>query len=711
MKRFLICIFLLLAAQQDDVVRINTELVQTDVMVFDKHGNFVSGLRPQDFELRIDGKPQPISFFDLVSAGTANEESQLAAARASKTPKESNPSIPLDLDRRRVTFFYVDDLHLTPNDLVSARKILVNYVDRDMRQNDEAGVTSASGQVGFLQQLTDNKAVLRAAIERLKARPYVVNDTERPAMSEYQALAIERNNRDVIDFFVDEVMKDLPNLSTIAAPGGLPRGKAEQHVKDRANTILQQASAISASSLFGLESLVRSSSKLTGRKLIFFISDGFFIDDQNSINRDRLRHITSMAARSGAVIYSIDARGLVATLTDASSDVAADPTARLLRVGGAELVESQDAMNALANDTGGRTIFNTNALDAGVSHALQETSTYYLLAWRPERAEQKSDRFRHLEVSIVNRPDLTVRMRKGFFELEREPVPPSRQKNTAEKAPEVNPEKTGEAELRTAITAPFPERGIPLSLSLTWTDTPEKHQTLNVAMQVSRGALSFESEGGNQKGVVAIAGSVYDENGKAGASFGERLTVTGSKGADEGSPDLVYNYSVTLPPGLYQVRVGARDEKTGRLASAQQWIEIPDLTARKIALSSVILSERTVLPARNQGSSQDRVTVTVDHRFERNSFLRFLVFIYSQLESGSGPDVAVQMQIVRSDQPVITTSLRKVSTEGMPDLKRLPYAADVSLEQLPPGRYLLVITAIDRASKTTASQSTRFEIQ
>src|SRR6185295_19670861 len=115
---------------------------------------------------------------------------------------------------------------------------------------------STSGQIGFLQQLTDNKTVLHAAIERLKARPYSVGDTERPAMTEYQALAIERNNRDVIDFFVDEIMKDMPNLSTIAAPGGLPRGRAEQHVRDRANTILQQASATSINSLLGLESLV-----------------------------------------------------------------------------------------------------------------------------------------------------------------------------------------------------------------------------------------------------------------------------------------------------------------------------------------------------------------------------------------------------------------------------------------------------------------------
>ncbi len=534
---------------------------------------------------------------------------------------------------------------------------------------------------------------------------------------------MERNNRDVIDYFVDELMKDLPNLSTIAAPGGLPRGRAEQHVRDRARTMLQQAAAISISSLSGLDSLVRSSSKLPGRKLVFFISDGFFLDDQNSDNRDRLRHITSLAAHNGVVIYSIDARGLVASLTDASSDVAPDPSGRLQRIAGGELVESQDAMNALASDTGGRTIFNTNALDAGVAQALKETSTYYLLAWRPERGEQKSEKFRHIDVNVIGRPEFTLRVRKGFFDVERPPVTVSRQSRDADqKTAEANAEKTAEAKLRAAITAPFPERGLPVSVSLAWTSTQEKRQTLNIAVQVNGGAVSFDGEGGKEKAVVDIAGSVYNEEGKAGASFGERLTVTGSINGtnSDSSPDLVYSYPLTLPPGLYQVRVGVRDEKNGKIGSDQQWIEIPDISAHKVVLSSLIVSERTVTPAaaelraappRNDQLAQNRVTVRVDHRFQRNSFLRFLVFIYTQLQIGVTPDIAVQVQILRSDQPVITTSLRKVSTEGMPDLKRLPYAADVSLEQLPPGRYTLLVTAIDRLSRTTASQSTRFEIE
>jgi VWFA-related protein len=729
-----VCVFLFLASatlgqtrqnptpteQAEEVLRINTELVQTDVMVFDKQGHFVNDLRPEDFELRIDGKLQPISFFELVSTGSANEESQLAAARGFRPGKAERAPVSVELDRRRVIFFYVDDLHLAANNLVSARKLLANYIEKDMRQNDEAGITSASGQIGFLQQLTDNKSVLRAAIERLKIRPYLAGDSERPSMTEYQALAIERNNRDVIDFFVDQIMKDLPSLSTIAAPGGLPRGKAEQQVRDRARTMLQQAAAISTNSLSVLESLVRSVSKLPGRKLVFFISDGFFLDDRNSNNRDELRHITSLAARSGVVIYSVDARGLVASFTDASSDAPSDPSGRLQRAAGGELVESQDAMNALARDTGGRPIFNTNALDVGVTQALQETSNYYLVAWRPERNEQKSEKFRHIDVNVIGRPDLSVRVRKGFFDLERAPVTAARQSKNPDQKPDQSKEKTAETQLRAAITAPFPEHGLPVSLSLTWTDTAEKRQTLNIALQVNGEAFSSERESDKRQAVVDVAGSIYNEEGKAGATFGERLTVTDqTKGTNTNiGPDLVYSYPLTLPPGIYQVRVAVRDEKNGRIGSTQQWIEIPDLSAHKIVLSSLIVSERTVTPAvaeprtappGNDQLPQGRVTIRVDHRFHRNSFLRFLVFIYTQV--GVTSDIAVQVQILRSDQPVITTSLKKVSTEGMSDLRRLPYAADVSLEQLPPGRYMLLVTAIDRLSKTTTSQSTRFEIE
>src|ERR1044071_1896145 len=59
--------------QPDEVVRVNTELVQTDVMVFDRRGRFVDGLKPEQFELSLDGNTQTISFFERVAAGSSHE--------------------------------------------------------------------------------------------------------------------------------------------------------------------------------------------------------------------------------------------------------------------------------------------------------------------------------------------------------------------------------------------------------------------------------------------------------------------------------------------------------------------------------------------------------------------------------------------------------------------------------------------------------------
>src|SRR4029079_15997324 len=69
---------------QDDVVRVYTELVQTDVMVFARQGKFRNACTSYNFELRIDGKPRPIEGFEQITAGS-DEESQLAAARGSTT--------------------------------------------------------------------------------------------------------------------------------------------------------------------------------------------------------------------------------------------------------------------------------------------------------------------------------------------------------------------------------------------------------------------------------------------------------------------------------------------------------------------------------------------------------------------------------------------------------------------------------------------------
>jgi hypothetical protein len=241
---------------------------------------------------------------------------------------------------------------------------------------------------------------------------------------------------------------------------------------------------------------------------------------------------------------------------------------------------------------------------------------------------------------------------------------------------------------------------------------------LSAAMEVPNEFLSFAPVNGKQTAIVNVVGTVFDDKGRSGAGFKNRITIEApSPEAVSGGQNLTYGYPVFLGPGLYQVRVGVRDEKTGRSGTAHAWIEIPNLTPGQLALSSLLVGVRTQ-PATNTtpastNAPPNSVDLSITHNFLANGYLRFMVFVYNAAlaATDSKPDVAVQVQIVRDNLPVVTTALRKVSVADIPDLARLPYAAEVSLSGLPAGRYRLQVTVVDRVAKKSATQQTRFEIE
>ena len=687
---------------QQDVVRVYTELVQTDVMVFDKQGRFVKDLTRDNFELRIDGKARPIQAFELITAGS-NEESQLAAARGATT---ININRPIPLDRGRIVFFYVDDFHMDLPSFSMARKVINNFIEKEMGQNDQVAIASATGQIGFLQQLTNDRMVLHAAAARLNPRTYSVKDLERPPMSEYNALLIERENRDVLDFFITETMRANP---------GITRDIAAHMVRARAGTIVSQAAVFNSNTLIGLERLVKTAKDLPGRKIVFFLSGGFLIENRRGDSFSKLRDVTNAAAKSGVVIYSMDTRGLVASLTDASTDAPFDPSGRLINSGAGELTATQDGMNALAADTGGKALFNTNDLTKGFAPALKETSVYYLLAWKPDAEAQKEKRFRNIEVKLINRPDLTVRVRKGYLDLEPEPAV------AAKPEAQPTPVKTTAAKLREAIGAAYPERGLPILMSADYYDVAGKGGTLSTAIQIPVEFLQFTPDpSGKSQATIDVSGAFFDDHGKPQGSFLERIVATSSAGPSStgADRDITFTYPAKLPPGLYQVRVAARDDKSGRVGSAHAWFEIPDLTKKKLTMSSVLLGERRQQPTTNVSSNVTNsgavspIAMSASHRFQRDSTLRFLVFAYNATLSTADqkPDLAIQVQVVRDDQPVITTALRKIGTDQNSDVARLPYAAEIPLTDLQPGRYLLHVTIIDRLSKQSTTRQTHFDV-
>ncbi|HEX6045570.1 MAG TPA: VWA domain-containing protein [Pyrinomonadaceae bacterium] len=682
--------------QSDEVVRTYTELVQTDVMVFDKQGKFVNNLTRDNFELRIDGKPRAIQSFELITAGS-DEESQLAAARGATT---INIKRPVPLDRGRIVFFYVDDFHMSAADFPMARKVITNFIDKEMGQNDQAAIASATGQIGFLQQLTSDRTVLRAALDRLKVRTYSVRDLERPPMTEFQATLIDRNDRDVLEFFVTETIRNNPGMS---------RETAASIVQGRARAMLAQGAVFNTNTLIGLERLVRSANKLPGRKIVFFISGGFLIENRHTDVISKIRDITTSSARSGVVIYSMDARGLVTGMPDASTEVAFDPSGRLAHSQAGELTATQDGMHALAADTGGKAIFNTNDLSKGLAPAMKETASYYLLAWKPDAEAQKQRRFRSLEVKLINRSDLTVRVRKGFFDVDPEPAVAKEQ---ASETPSSST-KTVPAKLRETIAAAYPERSLPILMSADYYDVVGKGSTLATSILIPGEFLVFGPQpDGKTQAIVDLNGVLYDDKGVPKSSFIERILVTETTKPQR---DITFTYPAKIDPGLYQVRVAVRDDKSGRIGSAHAWMQVPDLAKKQLTMSSLLLGERSQSTVTNVSKSDDfggPVAISASHRFRRESTLRFLLFVYNSTLSTTDhqPDTAVQVQVIRDDQPVITTALRKITTDAVTDLARLPYAAEIPLSSLQPGRYLLQVAVIDRLSKQSTTRQTHFDV-
>ncbi len=687
-----------------DVVRIDTELVQTGVMVFDKEGRFVDGLTPEQFELRVDGKPVKLSFFDRVKAGTRSEEKQIAAAmRPDATQKPVNG--PTTMGRRII--FFVDDLHLSLDSLGRTRQTIKYFLDTQMTADDQVAIASGSGQIGFLQQFTDNKAVLEAALARLKPIPYTVRDTDQPPMTEFVAVRILNGDRDAASPYVDKLIEGFATKKS--SPKGFNERAVFEMVKTRANQIVLSLDSVTRSSLSSLENLLRNSQQIAGRKLVFYVSDGFYLNSRNSDGSTaQLQRVIDIASRSASVIYTIDARGLFAPISDATGDRAFDPKGRLDRGSIGEGTLSQDGLNALAGDTGGRFLKNQNYFDRWVERMLEETSNYYLLAWRPAAEEQKGGNFKRIEVSVNGRPDLTVRLPRGFLAETAKPSAKANDSSVAETAPAKGPE----AALISALGAPSARKGLPTTLAVSFVDVPNVGPVLTASTQMATSVLGYGADG-KQPAAIDIAGVVLNDQGKPAGSFKTRLNVNPSAQSESAAEraGVIYSHKLPLKPGIYQVRVAARDDQSGRVGSAAQWIDIPELAGKKLTMSSLMVGGQFIGSGQKQAGSE-QVQFSVDRRFAKGAHLNFLTIIYNALRgTGGSADLQAQIKISRNGQSIVTSPLRKVVVEPASDAARVPYGADIALQTLPAGRYLLQVTITDNAAKTAATQQVSFEIE
>jgi len=257
-----------------------------------------------------------------------------------------------------------------------------------------------------------------------------------------------------------------------------------------------------------------------------------------------------------------------------------------------------------------------------------------------------------------------------------------------------------EKALRAALASLYPLKDVPLALSVGYLDAQGKGTVLAASMEVDIDALDFGDIAVYPRFAWAdVWGVAIDDRGSF-ATFKQALKLEHGPLHRFMRRYVQWSQQLPLPPGLYQVRVAVRDRRTGRIGTASQWVEIPEPTSP--ALSSIFLAE--------PGPGADPALVSVKRRFRRNARLRFQTFIYNT-QGAAASDVMLHVEVLRDGVSVMTLPDAKPSSVASQDPARLPFSGEFSLGNLPPGRYVIQISAAAAQSKLAATQQANFIVE
>ncbi len=740
--------------QDEPLIRLETELVQIDMVVTGKDGKPVAGLRREDFELYEDGKIQTITHFAIgTSTRPATWLRPKSIPRKGSAPVNATESSPAEVTSGRYIVLAVDDYHLEPGNLMFTRQALKNFVRDQMVAGDQVALVTTSGILGMYQQFTSQKRILERAIDRLTVQNRTMETNfDIPRITEYQAELIDRGDRDALELAVQEILRLEGTMNAGGGGGGggsggggsqgggrgggggaqasnsldatSPRARAIEQARSKARMLLAMNANYTRATLETLNQTIRSLRPLTGRKMLVLFSDGFYLGGNHASQIFDMRRITDAATRAGVVIYSVDARGLVATPPggDASQPAFSDGQLAGLRtrIELGSIEAKRDGINALAYDTGGFLVLNTNDLNLGLEKILADNEIYYVLAYEPPES-RRDGRFHKIEVRIADRPELKVRTRKGYFapdeKAEKKTVAEEKKSDKASDQPSAV-EKAKEAEILGGIASLFPLREIPVDIVVDYLDTPDRGSLALLSGFIEAKNLDLRQIKGMQSGRLDLRVIVFDEKGKTIVNYNDQISLNlPAKTAENVRKyGLSYRKFVNLNPGFYQARVAIREEATGKIGSASSWVEVPDLKKKKLAMSSVLLSmgsERE--PSATAGNGEEPLPLnptTAKRRFPQKSKIDFIIFAYNARHSeGTPPDVVVQSQVYSGSKLVYASPLAKMTIMPDTDLQRIPYAARVALDDFAPGEYELRVVAIDRATKETAFRSVNFQIE
>lgn len=376
------------------VFGVRTDLVLVDFVVLDKSDRVVTGLTAQDFVVKEDGKVRPITSFKGFSsepASDAGPEEVIVEPYPSATP-------PPRAAPGAVSVVYVDDGQMSPSEAIRLRPALKKLIETLAERNGALVLIAPWSKISLAEEVFGNRATFSAAIDKIRGRR--VEDRSSFPMADAEAIAIRRG---------DPSMKARVTQRFIALNPGFDEQSASAAVESRASEVDHDARIRREDAYGVLLSSLDWLARQPGRHSVVMVSGGFAHDSDESRKQ---QEVVTRSLLANAPIHFVDSRGLqgMGRFQNVEYGPALDRDAGETPFAFSEAAEGS---SALADDTGGLTIRNTNDMWKGLTRLLDMTSTYYVLGYEPP--QHKKSGFRKIKVETLVK-GYRVIARRGYFD-------------------------------------------------------------------------------------------------------------------------------------------------------------------------------------------------------------------------------------------------------------------------------------------------------
>ena len=669
--------------------RSTTQLVVQAVEVMDRVGRPIEGLTAADFVVTENGEPQELAFveFQRLAADVAPAPHRSAATAPSspvttagpttapvtelgEPDREQTPSRPdrqgADTARfrdRRLLVLYFDLSAMLSGDAWRSWEGALTFLDRHMEPADlVAIVTFRRGVVRRQQDFTADRAQLRRVIQQL------------------------------ID---EESAGDLGFTRADFGPFGQNDAEFTLFQTDRQLSALQTAVAMFA------EHPQRTT-------LVYF---GSYLQLTATHNQAQYRATVNAAVRANVSINPVDARGLVTLppLGDASvpSPSGVSLFSGAFTGGGLRRFErSQDALHALAADTGGRALTDHNDLALGIVQAAQAVGSYYVVAWYSTHTEPDG-RLRRIGITLAGDRDAELTYRRGYF---------------GDKAYGEFTEADRERQLEEAMMAEHAITDLSLGLTIHYFQLNSAEYFVPVFVTVPGRELTAERRRRGQRVTLDLMAEVRTVYGVTVQNLRDRLEITLSDEAARtvAIRPLQYETGFTLLPDDYAIRVLVRDAATGRIGTYETTFTVPNLDQEtgRVPLSAVVLSGQQVavgeeLHRVEQETEQPaidplagtglKMVPSATGIFRQGRDLHVVVEAYQRSEGTAGDPLVAFVGLYQEDARIVETPPLITRAGGS---ERRPWAVPlrftVPLDDTPPGRYDCQVSVLDPLGKRVA---------